>query len=100
MTPSGFYSGEISPRMVCETGTSRRSSGGGGAGARRNDNQKPRPISKYIHGAYGGQPDMQRAVRLRHGARVSRKPAIIVHLCMTEVPWEGKVHGEGGSAFA
>ena len=33
---------------------------------------------------------MQSAVRLRHGARVSRKPAIIVHLCMTKVPWEGK----------
>ena len=33
---------------------------------------------------------MQSAVRLWHGARVSRKPAIIVHLCMTKVPWEGK----------
>ena len=47
----------------------RRSSGGGAAAT--NDNQKPRPISKYIPGAAqrrrerASQPDMQSAVRRR-----------------------------------
>ena len=96
----GFTLGKlVRPRIVCATtsvewsGVEEERSGG-------NDNQKPRPISKYITNEPARHAKCS-AVRRRGGARVSRKPAIIVHLSIANVPREEgqKCRAKGSLAF-